>query len=78
LSFLCGYVQRCVHIFRRGINVGAMLQEQHYDIDVAQTRRDVQRRLLLLKIEAEKIKELQPLPEASRGIVHIVNKDQPS
>jgi len=55
-----------------------MLQEQHYDIDVAQTRRDVQRRLLLLKIEAEKIKELQPLPEASRGIVHIVNKDQPS
>ena len=48
LALLGGYVQRSVHVFGGGINIGAMLEQQHDDIDVTQTRSNVQRRLLFL------------------------------
>lgn len=46
LSLLRGDVQCRVHVLGDGIDLSAVLEQQHDDVDVAQSRSDVQRRLL--------------------------------
>lgn len=47
LALLGGDVQRRVHVLGDGVDLGAVLQQQHHDVHVAEAGRDVQRRLLL-------------------------------
>lgn len=42
LSLLSGNMQRRVHVLGGGIHLGAMLQQQHNDVHVAQTGCNVQ------------------------------------
>lgn len=42
-----GNMQRVIVVSSHRPHVGAVLQQQHGDVDVAETRRDVQRRLAL-------------------------------
>lgn len=46
LALLGGDVQRRVHVLRDGVNLSAVLQQQHDDVDISQARCDVQGRLL--------------------------------
>jgi len=49
LALLGGDVQRRVHVLGGGVDGGAVLQQQHHNVHVAEARRDVQGRLVLLK-----------------------------
>lgn len=46
LSLFRGDVQRGVHVLGDSIDLGAVLKQQHDNVDVSQSRGDVQRRLL--------------------------------
>ncbi len=48
LSFLGGDVQCRIQVLGGGVHLGAGLQQQNYDVHVAQAGGDVQRGLLLL------------------------------
>lgn len=50
LAFLGGNVEGGVHILGGGVNLSSMLQQKHNDVYVAESRRDVKRGLLLLKL----------------------------
>jgi hypothetical protein len=47
LAFLCRDVQCGVHVLGDSIDLGSMLEKQHDDVDIAQTRSNVQWSLLL-------------------------------
>jgi hypothetical protein len=51
LSFFCCNVQSRVEIFRVCIDLCSRLEEENDNVDVAETRGDVKRGLLLLKIK---------------------------
>ena len=52
VPLLGGNVQGGVLVLCGGISAGAMLQQQHHIVHVAQARRNVERRLLLLFTKA--------------------------
>lgn len=46
LTFLGGDVQSRVHVLGDSVDLSAMLEQQHDNVNVSETRRDVQRSLL--------------------------------